>query len=427
MNRFVYTLLLWLVLPFVPLKLLWRGVKQPEYKQNWGERFGFYRLKPRLPVIWLHCVSVGETRAAEPLVNMLLAEYPNHQVLITHGTPTGRETSQALFGAKVSSVYLPYDLPLFVSRFLQHFKPVLGVILETELWFNLLHHAKKQHVPVMLVNARLSEKSALGYAKLGGLVKTALNSLAQISAQSEQDAARLTQLGANNVKVLGNIKFDIAPPMSSKELGEQLRVLINPQQHIIFLAASTREGEEAIILDAVKDLELMTIIVPRHPQRFNVVAALLESQNLKYIRRSELTTDTAKLCQLSDNVATQHVKFILGDTMGEMFSYYAACDIALIGGSLLPYGSQNLIEAMASGKPVLIGEHSFNFKQTAEIAVAQCAALRVKGAADIKQALKTLINNPQKQREMAVVGLGLCRESAGATEKNMQLIRSYLN
>ncbi len=427
MNRFVYTLLLCLVLPFVPLKLLWRGVKQPEYRQNWRERFGFYRLKLRLPVIWLHCVSVGETRAAEPLVNMLLAEYPNHQVLITHGTPTGRETSLALFGVKVSSVYLPYDLPIFVSRFLQHFKPVLGVILETELWFNLLHNAKKQHVPVILVNARLSEKSALGYAKLGALVKTALNSLVQISAQSEQDAARLMQLGANHVKVLGNIKFDIAPPINSRELGEQLRALINPQQQIVFLAASTREGEEAIILDAVKDLELITIIVPRHPQRFNAVAALLDAQNLKYIRRSELAAATAKLRQPSVDVAMQHVKFILGDTMGEMFSYYAACDITLIGGSLLPYGSQNLIEAMTSGKPVLIGEHSFNFKQTAEIAVAQCAALRVKGAADIKQSLITLIDNPQKQREMALVGLALCKESAGATEKNMQLIRAYLN
>ena len=415
MNRSIYTCLLWLILPLVPLKLLWRGIKQPEYRANWAERLGFYTLKLTQPVIWLHCVSVGETRAAEPLVKALLTEYPNHQILMTHGTPTGRATSLALFGDKVSSVYLPYDLPRFVARFLTHFKPVIGIILETELWFNLLHAAKQRDISMLQLNARLSEKSALGYAKLGNLTKQALLNLNEIAAQTAQDAERLTHLGALNVKVLGNIKFDICPPIEAQKLGEQLLALINSNNRLVFLAASTRDGEEAIILEAVKELDVMTVIVPRHPQRFDAVAALLQQRGLNFAKRSQLVQPVSA-----------DVKYILGDTMGEMFNYYAACDVALIGGSLLPFGAQNLIEAMASGKPVLIGEHSFNFKQIAEIAVASGAAWRFKDALALKQAIQALIDQPQKQREMGAAGVALCVASRGATAKNMDLIRPYL-
>lgn len=438
MNRFLYTTLLYLVLPFVPLKLYWRGFKQPDYRLHWAERFGFYSLKLTQPVIWLHCVSVGETRAAEPLVKALLADYPNHQILITHGTPTGREASmtlfgsQALFDSKVHSVYLPYDLPICVARFLSHFRPKIGLILETELWFNLLAMAKRRDIPMLLINARLSKKSAVGYAKLKKLTQQALQNLSLIAAQTEQDALNFKQLGATDVAVLGNLKFDKTPPADIKILGEQLRASIKKfsktSDRAIFLAASTREGEEMIILDAVKDLDVLTIIVPRHPQRFNSVAKILQSRGLKFIRRSELNTSPVRAMS---NVRVENIQndvtLILGDSMGEMFSYYAACDFALIGGSLLPYGSQNLIEALASGKPVLVGEHTFNFKQVTEIAVAKCAAWRVKDGLELKDAIQILSAQPKKQLEMGAIGIELCRASAGATEKTMIQIRHYLN
>ena len=212
MSRFLYSALLYLALPFVPLKLWWRGIKQPAYRQHWQERFGFYQVKSVKPIIWLHCVSVGETRAAEPLIKTLLLTYPNHQILLTHTTPTGRETSEQLFADSVQRVYLPYDLPFAVNRFLKHFKPKIGLLMETELWFNLIAACKKRDIPLLLLNARLSEKSAKGYAKLGGLVTNGLQSLNAIAAQTTDDATRLQMLGALNVTVSGNLKFDVKPP-----------------------------------------------------------------------------------------------------------------------------------------------------------------------------------------------------------------------
>ena len=277
MSRNVYTFLLYLLLPLTPLKLLWRAKKQPEYLAHWQERYGCYKQSLTKPVIWLHCVSVGETRAAEPLIEALLQQYPNHQILLTHTTPTGRATSQQLFGDQITRVYLPYDLPFAVNRFLKHFKPVIGVLMETELWFNLIHSCKQHHVPLLLVNARLSEKSARGYSKLGKVVKQGLQGLAGVAAQTAQDAARLQALGAANVSVVGNIKFDVAPHTDAVTWGKLLRDALGKARPVL-LAASTRDGEEALILTAVAQAnipDLLTIIVPRHPQRFDEVADLL--------------------------------------------------------------------------------------------------------------------------------------------------------
>ena len=239
------------------------------------------------------------------------------------------------------------------------------MLMETELWFNIINGCKQHAVPLLLVNARLSEKSAHGYAKLGRLVCEGLQSLTAIAAQTEQDAARLQGLGAENVRVLGNLKFDVQPPTDAVLHGQQMRHLLG-EHRPVFLAASTREGEEAIILEAViaaQNPQLLTVIVPRHPQRFNEVEGLLQQQGLRYQRRSTL--------QQTVDADTQ---YILGDSMGELFTYYASADICLVGGSLLPFGGQNLIEAMRMGKPVLIGEHTFNFKEVSELAVAQGAA-----------------------------------------------------
>lgn len=418
MNRFLYSVLLYAVLPFVPLKLWWRGIKQPAYRQHWRERFGFYdknfyAKKSVKSVIWLHCVSVGETRAAEPLIKALQTQYPHHQILLTHTTPTGRETSEQLFGDGVLRVYLPYDLPFAVQRFLTHFQPKIGLLMETELWFNLIAACKNKQIPLLLLNARLSEKSAKGYAKLGKLVTQGLQSLNAIAAQTSEDAARLQILGAPSVLVAGNIKFDVKPPENAAELGLKLRALLGEQ--MIFLAASTREGEEALILDAVKDLNILTIIVPRHPQRFDEVEQLIKNAGINYVRRSQLTAPI-----------NQNIKVVLGDSMGELFTYYAACDFTFVGGSLLNFGGQNLIEPAMMGKPILIGEHTYNFSDASKNALKTGAAIQVNSVESLRNKIQYLCNDAEKRAQMQQSSLNFSQASTGATLRIMQLIDTHL-
>ncbi|MGZ8252188.1 MAG: lipid IV(A) 3-deoxy-D-manno-octulosonic acid transferase [Methylophilaceae bacterium] len=430
MSRFFYSLLLYLLLPFTPIKLLWRGIRQPEYLQHVAERYGIYgngifaasdAQVTRKPLIWLHCVSVGETRAAAPLVKELQQRYPQHQILLTHATPTGREAGEQLFGDTVIRAYLPYDVPGAMRRFVQHFQPMLGVLMETELWFNLMAVCKAQQIPLLLVNARLSEKSAAGYAKVGELMRQGLHNLTAIAAQTEQDAQRLQSLGAQNVSVTGNLKFDVTPPADAAERGLYLRDLLG-RHRSVFLAASTREDEEAIILDAVAAAEipnLLTVIVPRHPQRFDTVAELLKKRGLSFCRRSEFSQGT-----VAGDIPSNSV--ILGDSMGEMFTYYAACDVAFIGGSLLPLGGQNLIEASAMSKPVLIGPHTFNFTQATELAIASGAAWRVKDAADLAIALKHLFGDVEKRQRMSLAALDFSTSEGGATLRIADIIAQHL-
>ncbi len=424
LNRLFYTLLLWLLLPLVPLRLLWRSLRQPEYLQHLPERFGFFSALPDKPVIWLHCVSVGETRAAVPLVKALQQQYPDHALLLTHGTPTGRATGQQLFGDTVLRCYLPYDLPFAVGRFLRHFKPEIGLLMETELWFNLIHGCRQHEIPVLLVNARLSEKSARGYARLGPLARDGLAALAAIAAQTEADAQRLRELGAHGVTVTGNLKFDAALP-DAPDLG--LGNIFDAARPV-FLAASTRDGEEALVLDAIRAAsipDLLTIIVPRHPQRFDEVAALLEKRGISFVRRSSLNPgDDKETDRVIASVVNPQV--ILGDSMGEMAAYYAACDIALIGGSLLPYGGQNLIEACALGKPVLIGPHTYNFEDVAAQAIQCGAARRVHTAAELAQTLESLLADPAALKRMGKAGAAFTAVNRGATQRALQLIQPWL-
>lgn len=427
MNRFLYTVLLYIALPFIPLKLFWRSLKQPDYRQHWAERFGFYAAIKNStrttsadtvkPVICLHCVSVGETRAAAPLIKALQAQYPNHQMLLTHATPTGRDTSTQLFGDTVQRVYLPYDVPFAVAGFLQHFKPAIVLLMETELWFNLIAACKQRNIPILLINARLSEKSARGYAKLGHLVQAGLQHLSAIAAQTQADASRFMQLGATQVRTLGNLKFDVALPNDVQAQGQQLRALFGAHR-FIFIAASTRDGEEALILDAVGKVNiagLLTAIVPRHPQRFDEVEVLFKARQLNYQRRTLLTSAVDE---------TTH--YILGDSMGELFTYYAASDVAFVGGSLLPFGGQNLIEPCALGKPVLIGPHTFNFELITQEATQCGAVLRVENVDAISIALSQLANNADQRQAMQQAGLSFVREKAGATAGTINLIGDYL-
>ena len=412
MARCAYTLLSYLLLPYALLHLVVRGRKQPAYLRHVGERFGFYALTPAKAVIWLHAVSVGETRAAQPLVKALRKAYPEHQILLTHMTPTGRETGEQLFGEGVLRCYLPYDFPQAVKRFLLHFKPVAGVLLETEIWFNLIHLCKRANIPLYLVNARLSEKSAARYSAFRSLVGAGLKELTAVAAQTESDAKRLRALGANTVQVTGNLKFDIRPPFFALELGRELRSNFGARP--VFLAASTRVGEEELVLQAVSAANisgLLSVIVPRHPQRFDEVAALLERRGIRFQRRSE------------EKAAANDTQVVLGDSMGEMFAYYAACDVAFVGGSLLPLGGQNLLEACAMGKPVLIGPHTFNFADASELAVQAGAAERVQDAAALGPALKILFADEQKRKKMGEAGRAFCAAHQGATQKILNLIR----
>ena len=415
--RFAYTLLLYLLLPYIAFHLLWRGRKQPEYLQHIGERFGFYPVQPSKPVIWLHTVSVGETRAAASLVSRLQTTYPDHQILLTHTTPTGRAASEQLYGDKVLRVYLPYDYPFAVKRFLRYFQPQIGVLLETEIWFNLIHQCQIQSLPLLLLNTRLSEKSARGYARFSKLTRLALTELTGIAAQTAEDAQRLLALGANNVQVMGNLKYDIAPPAAMLSLGQQLRTQFG-QHRKIFLAASTREGEEALILAAIKNIDvpnLLTVVVPRHPQRFADVEKLLQQLDFPYQKRSE------------QQPISETTKVVLGDSMGEMFAYYTACDLAYIGGSLLPFGGQNLIEASAVGRPVLIGPHTYNFEQATELAITAGAALRIENATALQQKIQELFEQPKQLADMGSAGLQFVNSNTGATETALNLIRQQLS
>ncbi len=415
MPRLIYSCLFYLAQPLVWLRLLWRARKQPEYLRHLGERYGFYAHEVASPLLWLHAVSVGETRAAEPLIKALLAEYPDHCLLLTHMTPTGRATGQELvtkYGERLLQAYLPYDLPDACARFFDHFGPRLGILMETELWPNVIAIAKRKGVPMVLVNARLSARSQRGYLRFAPVIAPALASLHAIAAQTPADAERLLAIGARRVSVLGNLKFDVTPSPDKLELGKTWRQALDARP--VWLAASTREGEEELILDAFAAMRVpdpLLLLVPRHPQRFAAVAALVEERKLSLCRRSEGALPSA---------ATQ---VWLGDSMGEMPAYFALADVALIGGTLLPFGGQNLIEAAACGCPVLVGPHTYNFAQATDDAIACGAALRVADAAGAASEIQRLLSDEEALKVMRVAAANFSQAHRGATARTVALIK----
>ena len=411
-SRFGYTVLVYLMLPGVLLRLWMRGRKEPEYRRHIRERLGCYFGPALGPCIWVHAVSVGETHAAQPIVERLLERYPQRRVLLTHMTPTGRETGERLYGDRVVRCYLPYDLPGAVNRFLDHYRPTLGLIMETEVWFNLIHACARRSTALHLVNARLSEKSYTGYTRIRRLAEQGLNALASIAAQTEADAKRFEALGARNVRVIGNVKFDIAPSDELIARGRQWRQVWG-EARPVWLAASTREGEEALILDvldAIEVREVLTVIVPRHPQRFDEVAALLDARRIAYQRRSSGTPPNA------------NTRVLLGDSMGEMSAYYAACDVAFVGGSLRPYGAHNLLEACALGKPVIVGPSVYNFQEAVELGVAAGAVLQVPDAAALAAEVSALLVDSARARRMGEAGASFTRAHRGAVERLFALL-----
>lgn len=414
MTRFTYTLLLHAALPYVLVRLAWRALRQPAYLEHVAERFGWCRgAASAQPVIWVHAVSVGETRAAEPLIRALRVKYPQHRILLTHMTPTGRDAGESLFGDTVLRCYLPYDYPGAVARFLGHFRPAAGVLMETELWPNLIHVCRLRGTPLYLANARLSEKSFARYRRFAALARTSLNELTAIAAQTPDDARRFAALGAGNITVTGNFKFDIDPSPAQIELGRAWRAGWGAGRPVL-LAASTRDGEEALLLDVLEGIaarDLLLVIVPRHPQRFDEVAALLEHRGLTYQRRS------------ADAAIASQTRVLLGDSMGEMFAYYAACDVAFVGGSLLPFGGQNLIEACAAGTPVMIGPHTYNFADAAQSAVEAGAAIRVADARELAHAARRLLADRAEAARVGAAGLRFAAAHRGATQRVLELLR----
>ena len=399
--RSLYTALLRLALPLILARLWWRGRREPRYREAVAERFGRYRLPATPGLVWIHAVSVGEARAAAPLVKALAGQ----PILVTCTTAAGRDTLQQTYGDSITAAYLPYDYPQAVARFLAHFRPRLGILMETEVWPNLLAGCAQAGVPVMLANARMSEKSAQGYARWSGLTRPAFASLAAVCAQSSADAERLRSLGAANVEVTGNLKFDAQPDPAQVADGQAWRARL---RRPVLLLASTREGEEKLLLAEPAPSETLVVVVPRHPQRFDEVAALADS------RRT--------LRPLPSPGERVH----LGDTMGEMAFYYGACDVAVIGGAFAPLGGQNLIEALACGAPVVLGPHMFNFAEATRLALEAGAAVQAADARSAMQAAFALLADDARRHKMSAAGRKLCEAHRGATVRHVAVCRRLL-
>lgn len=413
MNRTLYTLLFHLGLPLVAIRLWLRARKAPAYAKRIGERFAL-----NLPVmqpggIWVHAVSVGESIAAAPMIRALLTRYPQMPITVTCMTPTGSQRIEALFAdePRIQHCYLPYDLPWAAARFLARVQPKLAVIMETELWPNHIHQCAKRGIPVALANARLSARSAKGYARFAKLTRPMLEEMSLIAVQTEAEAERFRQLGARPecVQVTGSIKFDLTIDPQLLTAARALREQWQAQERPVWIAASTHEGEDEIILAAHRQLlghypYALLILVPRHPERFNSVFELCQREGFDTVRRS-----TAAPVGL-------HTQVLLGDTMGELLFLYALADSAFVGGSLVPNGGHNLLEPAALGKPVLSGPHLFNFLEIAALLRQAGALEEVDDAQGLAIAVRRLFELPQDAQHMAQAGLSVMRANQGALQ-----------
>ncbi|MFJ2546240.1 lipid IV(A) 3-deoxy-D-manno-octulosonic acid transferase [Pseudomonas sp. NPDC087612] len=416
MNRTLYTLLFHLGLPLVALRLFLRSRKAPAYGQRIAERFACKLPAMARGGIWVHAVSVGESIAAAPMIRALLQAYPQLPITITCMTPTGSERVRAMFAdePRIQHCYLPYDLPWAAGRFLDHVQPRLAVIMETELWPNHIHQCAKRGIPVALANARLSERSARGYARFAGLTRPMLAEMSLIAVQTETEAQRFRQLGARPecVQVTGSIKFDLSIDEQLLPRARALRERWQAGQRPVWIAASTHEGEDPIILAAHRQLrehhaDALLILVPRHPERFSSVFELCRGQ-LPTVRRSSgeaVAADTAVL---------------LGDTMGELLFLYALADIAFVGGSLVANGGHNLLEPAALSLPVLSGPHLFNFLEIAAMLREAGALQEVDDAQGLAAEVRRLIELPQDAQRMGAAGLAVMKANQGALQRLLE-------
>ncbi|MCU7843674.1 MAG: lipid IV(A) 3-deoxy-D-manno-octulosonic acid transferase [Candidatus Thiodiazotropha sp. (ex Monitilora ramsayi)] len=418
--RYLYTALFTLLTPFYLLRLYWRGIRAPAYRDRWLERFGFFQRQCQEQGIWVHAVSVGEVLAIAQLVRRLMERFPDLPILITTATPTGAERVQALFGNEVEHRYAPIDLPWVVKRFLRAFRPGLLVLVETEIWPNLIHYAKRSGVPVLLANARLSARSARRYRRVASLTREALREITVVAPQAESDAERFLTLGArrNQVEVTGSIKFDIHLPGSLRERADVMRRDWGAQRPV-WLAASTHEGEDEVVLQAHADVlkqhpDALLVLVPRHPERFNRVASLTEEAGFSLVRRSE------------QSVCSEGTAVFLGDSMGELTLFMGASDVAFIGGSLVPHGGHNILEAAAQGVAVLFGPHMFNFSEISELFLQQQAAVQVDSASALSDQVCQWLSDASERSRIGEAGRELVDKNRGALDRLTHLAERLL-
>ena len=423
MFRFIYSVVFYLITPVIILRLFIRGLAAPNYRKRWGQRFGFFTpSESSKETIWLHAVSVGETLAAVPLVKALQEKYPERRLLITCMTPTGSERITAAFGDSVDHSYAPYDTPGAVARFLKRVQPKMLIIMETELWPNTVAACYKRQIPVILANGRLSEKSARGYARVSKLSGPMVAQLSAVAAQHGDDGGRFTALGlpAEKLHITGNIKFDLELNAQIRLSAEALRQQWDgTNQRPILLAASTHRGEDEIILQAFSLIKqsvnnALLVLVPRHPERFNQVGDLCLDAGYSLARRS-------------NNDSTDNADILLGDTMGELMTFFGACDIAFVGGSLVANGGHNMIEPAAWGKPTLSGLSVFNFAEVSRLLAEAGGLSLVEDAAALAESVIELMKNPEQDQQMGLSAQQVAEANRGALERLLAVIDNSLS
>jgi len=415
--RQLYSLLFYLILPLVILRLLWRGIKAPAYLEHWSERFGYApELDLSKPVIWIHAVSAGEMIAAVPLIRRLQVRFADHQVLVTNMTPTGAERCRALLGSSVTRCYVPYDLPGAVRRFLGRVRPTMLIIIDTELWPNMIHYSSRLGVKITLANGRLSEQSARGYARIGSLTKLMLSEITQVAVQTQQHGERFRLLGleSHKLSVTGSIKFDLTLPTDLSARQHFLREKVG-RDRLVLIAASTHQGEEEIILDVFSRLhakypELLLVLVPRHPERFEVCAVLSRSLGMKTISHS-----IQRNCESDTDV-------LLVDAMGELIYFYAISHIAFVGGSLVPVGGHNMMEAAAFSLPIMMGPHLRNFDDIADMFVQASAMVMVKDGNELLAMTDKLCSQEDLRTRMGDASRQVMDVNRGALDQTVALI-----
>jgi 3-deoxy-D-manno-octulosonic-acid transferase len=420
--RFIYTLAVYILAPFVLLRLFWLSLKNPAYRTRWQERFGFFSwTHNNKPVLWIHAVSVGEVNAATPIINLLLEQYSNYQILVTTVTPTGAITLKQHFGSDIKHLYLPYDLPLSVKRYLKFVKPSVLITMETEIWPNLYNSCESLDIPILIINARLSKKSSKGYRLVSKLMKQTLLKVSVIAAQTKNDADRFISFGADEDKVFvtGNLKFDITIPHSITEQAQSLKRYFSVNRPI-WIAASTQEGEEEIILKAHKTIlnkfpDAILILAPRHPERVNKVVALCDISELRYLKRTEQQEFSSEL-----NV------YIL-DTLGELQLHYAASQLAFVGGSLVNTGGQNMMEPASLGLPVITGIHTYNFTEITELLSEQGALIFVSNEQELANEVSELLNDANRRHNVGEKGRQVIESNKGNINNLMEIIEPYLS
>jgi 3-deoxy-D-manno-octulosonic-acid transferase len=418
--RLLYTLTMYLLTPVILYRLAARGLRYRRYLSRWKERFGFFPAPGFENSSWVHAVSVGEVNAAVPLIEALMRSYPAAPMVVTTVTPTGSERVQKLFGDRVFHVYLPYDLPASVKRFLDRIKPRFAVIMETEIWPNLFITCRERAIPIVVTNARLSERSLRGYGPVRPLARRAIRCASFVAAQSPVDAERLRALGAavSRLAVIGNLKFDMPVPASLADIGEQLRQGWG-RRRPVWIAASTHEGEEMPVLKAHTAIlqrypDALLLIAPRHPERFRPVVGACRSLGFTTRTRSE------------DEVADERCQCFVVDTMGELLHFYAAADIAFVGGSLEPIGGHNLLEPAALGKPVIVGPHTFNTEEVAASLIEAKAVLRVENAEQLGAAVIRLLTQDDQRHAMGQAAQAVLERERGAVERTLRIVEQVL-